>query len=177
MFFCVIACLAWQNLNLNRAPGDKFTNQVISRVSKKLSKKYGLEISAIGGGEDKEGIWRITVHYHYYGAPLDLAKSRAIMVNIIELYLNEINNDEKIRPYLKNYPFLITNLNLALITNQIDGQWCFDPYMDTIGTMGDTIDYNTRDAENRLKYKNTIVEKYEDALRIVKENGQLESFN
>jgi hypothetical protein len=180
-FFYVLVflsiCLACQSLSFKQAPGDKITNQVISKVTKKISKKKSMRISAIGGGEDEKGIWKITVNYHYYGKALDLKESRIFMVNIIETYLNEINNNIEIRPYLKNYPFTVDNLDLAIITNQTNGDWYFDPAMDTISTINDTIDYSTRDPQDHLRYKNTIVEKYEDALKIVKDNGQLGLFD
>jgi hypothetical protein len=177
LFLSLFLCLACQSLNFKQAPGDKLTNQLISKVTQKLSKKYPFKISVVGGGEDEKGIWKISVHYDYYGSALNLEQSRILMVNVVEIYLNEINNNEKIRPFLRNYPFTIDNFHLAIITNKPNGEWYFDPAIDTISTINDTIDYSTRDPNNHFKYKNTVVEKYEDALKIVKDSGQLESFD
>jgi hypothetical protein len=177
LFLSLFLCLACQSLNFKQAPGDKLTNQIISKVTQKLSSKYPLTISTIGGGEDEKGIWQISVYYDYFGKALNLEESRILIVNIIETYLNEINNSEKIRPYLKNYPFTVDNLDFAIITNQLNGEWYFDPNIDTVNVINDTIKYSTRDPNNHLKYKNTVVEKYENALKIVKDNDQLESFD
>jgi len=176
-YLCLILILIMFNtcsqFSSNSSPADKLTNQLIRRVSQKLSKIYNLKLSAIGGGQDKEGVWLITAMYDLYGKPLNVKQARIIIVNMVEEYLNEVNNDEKLRPYLKNYPFTIMNLNLDIITYKNDQTDYFDPDLDTISTIKMNIDYTTRDPNNPYNYKDSFTEKYADALEIVRNSGQL----
>lgn len=43
-----------------------------------------------------------------------LYKARKLMIKIREMYLDVINKHEKIRPYLRNYPFLIDDIEVSL---------------------------------------------------------------
>jgi len=176
-YFCLILFLIFfsrcDQFHSTSSPGDKLTNQLINRVSKKLAKNYNLTVSAVGGSVDELGIKSIILIYRHYGAALNVEKARIIMVNMIEEYLNEINNDEKLRTYLKNYPFTTSNLILSLISFNDDGETHVDPDLVTISIEKDYLSYQTKDPNNPYNYKDSFTEKYADALKIVRNSGEL----
>jgi hypothetical protein len=47
--------------------------------------------------------------------------ARELLVNVVEEYLSEINADERIRPYLHNYPFTDKNLEIEIVFRNPDG--------------------------------------------------------
>jgi len=44
-----------------------------------------------------------------------------MIVDLVQEYLKEINTNKKIRPYLRNYPFTLENLEFTIFILQPDG--------------------------------------------------------
>ncbi len=98
-----------------------------------------------------------------------LPEIRKLFIELTELYLNKVNNDVAVRPYLHNYPFTIDNLEFVVkVLNekncwQEDGNIAFVFYSKRRGVMI----YQAHDSKNGLY---TIYEEpYEEAVRLVKE--------
>lgn len=68
---------------------------------------------------------RIKCTYHY---PVNCLEARALMVLAIEKLLTDLNNSEKLRPYLKEYPFPASRLKLRMLFRE-ETIWAGDrPY-------------------------------------------------
>lgn len=175
LFFIFIACvIGWIVHGSQGSPVDTLSHRKINKTGERLEKKYNMSISAIGGAS-KEGIWLMNIGFHHLGNPLTIEEGRRTIVDCVQEYLRDINNDEALLPYLKVHPFTINNLHIAIFNCVEDDNFVFDPILEVISTHQDKLIYRTRDPDNIYKYKNTFEETYEEALAILKkekENSQ-----
>ena len=75
-------------------------------------KKKGLYISGFGGClMDCIRLVDLSFRYEKYA---DISKARELIVLVVETFLKKINNHEKIRPDLCNYPFSSDNLDIQI---------------------------------------------------------------
>ena len=58
--------------------------------------------------------------FDYYNE-IDVAEARELLMTAGNLYLREINDNEKIRPYLANYPFKPENIQIAIFLENPNG--------------------------------------------------------
>jgi hypothetical protein len=148
--------------------GESLLKKVEKRTILKISKKYNLFLSAIGGGTDDQGIWLVNFMFDRRGKPYTIQESRAVIVDCIEELLSEINNDQEIRPYLKEYPFTPKNVSLTIISYDENGYDLVDPDLSVVSSSRGEINYSTTDPKNSYKYKLDIYESYEEAVAILK---------
>lgn len=154
-----------------RPQEDILSDRRIIKTGKRLEQKYNMSISSIGGAT-KEGLWLLTVTFNRRGEPMTIEEGRRVIIDCIQEYLKDINNDEKLRPYLKVYPFTIDNLDVAIINSAKDGSLVFDPILELITSRQEKIIYRTRDPADKYKYKYTFEETYEEALGIVQKEKE-----
>lgn len=154
-----------------RPQEDVLSDRRIIKTGKRLEQKYNMSISAVGGAT-KEGLWLLTVMFDRKGEPMTIEEGRRVIIDCIQEYLKDINNDEELRPYLKVYPFTIDNLHVAIINFAKDGSLVFDPILELITSRQEKIIYRTRDSADKYKYKNTFEETYEEALGILQKERE-----
>ena len=90
----------------------KLSNKIVSDYSRELAKEKGLFLSGSGGAM-MDDIKKINVIYTSFTA-LNVERARQLYIEVTEEYLKRINQNEKIRPYLHNYPFRFDNLDLRI---------------------------------------------------------------
>lgn len=138
-----------------------------------LEKKYNLQTVGLGGRVNSSigetSLYFITMD------KLNLATARKRYVDICETYLNLINQDIKLRPFLKNFPFGIHNIeftisdhcfykqNLELLQKQ-------ELFLNHVVCIKGIVYYSARDDQGNLL--TVYQEPYEEALRIVKEQRE-----
>lgn len=90
----------------------KLSDRIFNLYNKELRQQKGLYLNG-SGGAFMDDIKKINSSYKSY-EPMTIELARQLYVEVIEGYLNRYNEDEKIRPYLHNYPFTIDNLNVMI---------------------------------------------------------------
>lgn len=95
--------------------------------------------------------------------PLSKDELRYLLIDCIHIYLYFINQDQEIRPYLKNYPFTPENLELIIYIHGVNKE-----DISVASTYIGKLFYDFYDPETQLKDR-TEVETYEEALAIVKQ--------
>lgn len=148
-------------------------NSIIENTAEKLSKKYNLEF--IGQSESmmdcihQMGI-KLQTSY-----PLEKDEARRLIINTTEEFLRDINQNEKIRPFLEVYPFTPKNTSMTIFSSRSDNGIVYDPYIVVASIQKGKVVFKTNDPENRYKYKNIYTESYEEALKIVEAEDNLNS--
>ncbi len=94
---------------------------------------------------------------------IDLGRKR--IVRLIEKLLAEINNDQKIRPFLRTFPFKVESLEMAISFRERDGELLERPYLAEILLCEGVIYYQIW-LNNADTYNTVYNEPYEDALKI-----------
>ena len=92
---------------------EKIADRITLKTAKILKEEKNL--SPIGfGGSMMEDVKIIYVAFTYINDSYNVNEARKLIVYCAEKYINEINNNKKIRPYLHNYPFKADNLELDI---------------------------------------------------------------
>lgn len=145
-----------------------------NKVQKKLSKKYNMSVVGSGGGMFT-CVYQISISFQIKH-PLTLEEARIILTDCAQEIIDEINACKELRPYLKDYPATIKNIDLAIYSSQPDGSSVYDPFIvvASVGSKG-KIWFATREKDEPYKYKNEYTESFEEAVAIVKEQRAKQS--
>ncbi len=140
-----------------------------SSVSERLARKYNMCIVGTIDGM-MYNVNKLGVMFHIY-RPLTLEEAREIYVDCVLEFLNEINNNEEIRPYLVNYPFTLQNVDISIASRTSIYTDYYDPFIYYVMNIKDKVYYVTKPPENKFDRKEHI-ETFDEALSIVQANFQ-----
>lgn len=145
---------------------DIIEKSLIDKFIIKVENLHGVKLVGIGGGED-DGIWLYTFYFDYF-KPIDKRTARLLILDISNVFLSLVNENEEIRPYLKNYPFDTKNIYIAVISYASNKrEYTYEPYIGVVSIGERGIAYKTNDPDNLYQYKSDTEETYEQALEIV----------
>lgn len=85
----------------------------ICKINEHFKQKYHFSVVALGALGDC--VARISLIYSLDGKLYSIDEARQLIVSCLDEITTEVNNDEKIRPYLKEYPFPMTRIRLEII--------------------------------------------------------------
>lgn len=148
-------------------PYVEMASKIRSEIAQKLAKRYNMKIFGIGGGM-ADCVNFLGLDFQIRG-PLTKEQLRRILIDSVQELLNAINENEQIRPYLKNYPFTEKEISITLFIKDPNGNKIYDPEIGIASAGQGTMYYYTDDKENLYVYKQEIEEDYETALKIVLE--------
>ena len=94
-------------------------NEIRKNVFLKLKKETDLYPCGAGGQMMHE-IQLLACSFNYYHE-VDINQARELLLKAGNVFLKEINESEKIRPYLANYPFKPENIEIAIFVYNSDG--------------------------------------------------------
>ena len=157
-------------------PSEKvrIANKVRSEAAKKIQNELGLIPCGFGGGMMHK-IRNLHLAFFYY-EPLDLKDSRKMLIQAVNIFLNEINSNEKIRPYLCEYPFLPKDISLIIVLKKPDGNKVDQGDFAILVFRDGIAQYKFHDPDSDSEYPPFIAyeESYEEAvekLGLSKESG------
>ncbi len=149
---------------------DRLVEHIISECVNKLSRKHHLfpimTTGSLPGGIVKE-----------IGAGFEVRKiltkdqAREIIVSCVEEFLNAVNTNEELKPYLKEYPFEPKNIYVMLCIYDKKTKPVYHPFIGTASSLKGNIYYRTDDPDKKNQYKAEYEESFEEALRLV-ETGE-----
>ncbi|NNM43196.1 MAG: hypothetical protein HKM07_02510 [Chlamydiae bacterium] len=117
------------------------------QTGKKLKDEKGLIL--IGTcSQMMDNIQLMGMSFNFYQT-VDLSHARELLIYSIEKYLSSINSDQKIRPYLHEYPFGAKNVEISIHFYNPDGS---DVALDKI--------YYASAIDGKLSYYVDLPEKY-----------------
>jgi hypothetical protein len=143
-------------------------NQLNSEIIKGLSKRFNMNAVGITAG--------LADHVNVLGAmfqirgPLSKDELRQILVDCVQEYLQQLNSNEKIRPFLKNYPFLAEDINISILVVDKKGLCVKHPAFCIVANSGKTVWFATNEPGGAYKYEEE--ETFEESLKIVTEQNK-----
>jgi hypothetical protein len=85
----------------------------INGVGKNLAIKYCMKQYGNGlAGMDK--IWQLALEFERCGDPLTEEEARELIVNCVNDFLTAVNNNQQLKPLLRDYPFTANNIDLTI---------------------------------------------------------------
>ncbi len=143
---------------------EKLADKITFKVAKNLAVEKGLRLIGTGGGM-MDDIKMMEMSFQYFHE-VTVEEGRQLVVTSVEEYLSAINNDQKIRKYLHEYPFTPKNIEISIWIRNPDGSNVDFDKISYISFLEGILTYKLDKAE---KGKSRVVheESYEDALRAV----------
>ncbi len=151
---------------------DILSDNIIKTVSERLNKKYGLKLIAIGGGEDKDGVWLLSAMYQRIDSKMtEIEEARKIILDCTEEFLNAANHDAEFRPYMQIYPFTPKNLEISILNYDENHREVHFPFISAFSINYGFISYKSLGPELKLPYAQKVTETYEEALERSRESS------
>jgi len=143
---------------------EKFAHKITIKTAQKLRNEKGLYLIGIGG-QMMGDIQMMYMGFQYF-KPVDVESGRDLLVYSIKLYLKEINNNEKVRPYLHSYPFTVKNIEIRIWIRNPDGSKVSSDELRYISAIDGILSYYM-DGIDEYSSKTVHEETYEEALQAV----------
>lgn len=170
MGFLITSCTP--NWYLNVPQNLKVAGHVSKEASSEIELKYGVVFNGIGWGSDKTNdlINMISLGFTI-NRKISINEAREIILDSINIYLDEVNKNEEIKPYIVNGYLRPSNLQIRLFIHNKNGGFLHDPDISVVHFNGKRISYATNDVNICAPFKNVIYETYEEALQKMQESG------
>lgn len=146
-------------------PYLKYADQIIREFEKESAKEFKLVCSGNGGGMAHD-VEEISVDFFAYRTAT-IEEARALEVAMTEKLLKKINENEKIRPFLREYPFKPERATVSVSFHKRDGSSYTDGSVAQVFQVKNRIFYSGAYPETE-DYYDLLEEPYEDALKLVK---------
>ena len=105
--YLLLVLILFSGFNVNaKEKGDEYltyVHEIINSFSKDMQKEYGL-ICVGSGGRMPHDVEEIDIMFYCYQYAT-IAEARQLFVTVTEKLVDKINQNEKIRPFLREYPF------------------------------------------------------------------------
>ncbi len=148
-------------------PYIQYTKEITLPFIQECENKYQLD--CIGtGGKFAKNVSEISLHFIAYRKGT-IEEARNVEIKMIETLLEHINHQEKIRPFLDQYPFKPENLDIAISFRKNDDSCYSDGSVVLVFLARDKIFYRAEDSKTGKRF-DLHEESYADALKIV--NGK-----
>ena len=169
LFVCIIFLFAITNCDRLREE-EIIARNLMYRVSNILASRYQLRYLGYSEEGDKTGYTKIGLCFNRYGK-LSRDEGRRIIVDSLDIFLNEINSDYKLQPFLINKTFTINNVEITIVISTSEGKEIFYPDVSVFSAHGGKIYYSTYTQDQKFVYTRES-ETFEEALRIVEAQNQ-----
>ena len=160
-----------QNPAVHRATAqEEAVDQVLDAFTKEMKKRFGMECWYIGG-KMANGVEEIGSTFAII-LQANKEKARQLGVIVIEKLLEAINSDEKLRPFLIEYPFPSHRLRIRINLRDNQGYTYRDGSMESVTLDGDEMTYfhrpSVKDGIHPAEAPVFAKESYRDALESIK---------
>jgi hypothetical protein len=112
-FLFMVSILAFSCDMLSEPKYIRMSDKIVSRHLNKMKQQYSLKCIGNGGGF-MHSVNQIILSYNLNG-PKSIEEIRTLLVITTEDLLKAYNEDEKIRPFLKNFPFTVSNISVDIV--------------------------------------------------------------
>lgn len=146
---------------------DQIRDEIETRLVERYM-KYQLSVIGDVGGMAGGRVNTLGLRLRVIG-PLSKDELREILVESVEMFLDALNGNEEIRPFLKIYPFTEDRISIMIYVADKNGEKLYSPDISVVMNYNEVIDYSTYDRENEYKYKTEETESYKEALKIVRQ--------
>jgi len=138
---------------------------IISAIEKKVFHRLQIEKNLYPfefGGKGKDPIKLLHFGFLYFNE-IEIEEARELIITAGNQFLNEINANEQIRPYLANFPFKLENIQVEIFLKRPDKSEIGFEKLHVITMKDGEVRYKIRSAETK-RLTTTYKETYEEAM-------------
>jgi hypothetical protein len=149
-------------------PYPKYADQIIRSFEKESVKEFkDFKLRSIGsGGGMAKDVEEIGVDFFAY-RPATLDEARALEIVLTQKLVQKINENENIRPYLREYPFPVSRALVSVSFHKANGDYYTDGSVGYVFQVRNKIFYKGVEQGTEDHYS-LHEEPYEEALKLVK---------
>ncbi|MCH9617599.1 MAG: hypothetical protein SP4CHLAM5_10530 [Chlamydiia bacterium] len=152
-----------------RSIADTYVTQVIHKFQKIAQKEFGIRACGSGAGMPFD-VETIGIDFNVYKRASH-EEARELLVRLKERFVQEINRHEKLRPYLREYPFTPIRTQIFLTFYDKTGNTYKDGSITSILVDRDKqICFYSANPDNPKK-ENKLKEPYDEAVKMVHTKG------
>jgi hypothetical protein len=148
--FLILAIVCSCSVEAEGPPYGKYVDEIVGAFARDMRKQYGL-ICVGSGGQMPRNVETIGVYFYAYRKS-SIEETRKLMIKAQENLVNRVNVHEKIRPYLKEYPFTWRGADISIAFHKpnsdayyLDGSVAFVCFT----KLGARIVYNAAELQTR----------------------------
>lgn len=149
---------------------EKLADMIMAQVASKLRREKGLVPCGTGGGTSG-GVRMLALSFDYR-QPTTIESGRELLITSVQELINSINQDKRIRPHLKNYPFEAKNVEIRIFLQNGDGSHLMSG-LHVISACNGTLRYKIANPDGPL-FITLLEETYEEALQKLTTNSSSE---
>lgn len=145
VFVLLISCACCHSNYGQETPTDKLTmiNQVRKNAAAKLRKDK--QLYAIGtGAQAMDQIKMLALSFTYYNE-LTIEEGRELLIYAVSEFVNCVNEEGKIKPFLANVPFTPKNIEVMIFLKKADGSEIEGNKLHVITSIGGVLEYDIQD--------------------------------
>jgi hypothetical protein len=142
-----------------------YANEIIHSFSKQIKKEFGFNCEASGGSMPYD-VEEISIRFST-DRQVTVGEARELEVKITEKFVECINAHEKIRPFLREYPFPANRTDVMIRFYKTKKFNLSNNNVELVFHVKNKIFYQATNRNNPNLYDTLKEEPYEEALRIV----------
>ena len=153
---------------------QKLANEIRKKVAFQLKAEKDL-IPSGSGGQMMDEIKMLALSFDYY-KPIDIDKGRKLLIEAVHEFVAAVNADERIRPYLGNYPFESRNIEIRIFLRNPNGSNPALGKLSVLSAIEDILEFDTHDPKTG-RLTTLYTETFEEAVRVQRENLKKDKIN
>jgi hypothetical protein len=139
----------------------RLANEITLKVAMQLKKEKSLHPCGIGGGA-MDKIRMLYLAFDYY-QETEIEEARKLIIDAVDLFLNTVSEDERVRPYLVQFPFQLENIEMRIFFTNPNGSKIETPQKIWVVAFADAeLRYQINDLSKNILESNYI-ETYAEA--------------
>lgn len=162
LIFLILTSPAFTNKKNKDINYELFVNEITQSFIKESETEYGIKCGSSGGSMPYD-VETISASFIVYKKST-IDESRNLELNLIKKLCHFVNSNEKIRPYLREFPFPIESAHISLSFQTQNNE--FENGICHVTQARNIIFYSILDAETD-SLKTIREESYSDALKIL----------
>jgi len=167
IFVLTLLLLMFMEMEAFSSKRDIALQEIINQVKSEMTSKYKAQCFGSGGAMMTD-IKMLNLSF-FIKENITVDDAREIMIFFAETFLTAVNQNEKIKPHLANYPFTSENLGLMVSFLNEDGSRVIPPGLNNVILTHGEITYSVKDLENLYEHVKVYTEPYDEALSKVRE--------
>jgi len=165
LYFLIIltfsSCSSNSLSNYKPSEKEQLANEITNRVSLQLKNSFDLKPFG-SGGQAMNDIEMLALSF-IYNKEIDIEDARELLINSVDIFVKAINEDERIHPYLSNYPFEPKNIEISIYLRKLDNSDITPGKLLIASSNNGILEYDIRDPKTD-RLKSIYRESYEEAL-------------
>jgi hypothetical protein len=145
---------------------SKIADKITMQFAAKMKQKKNLVFIGLGGAMMGD-IQEMDVSFNY-SCPINIPTARKLIIECAKEYLQDINDNKEVQPYLHDHPFTAQNIQITIFIHNVDDSRIYYPNLCNVNIINNTVRYLSHDGEKFVSLKE---EPYDEAMKIVEKEA------